>query len=139
MMSSELTIRGELSELARVNLWLEQQAQAFSIDARTLYAIDLCLEETITNTIKYGQRDDRADAPTIHLALDVWPEGARLTIIDDAALFNPLLAGPPSSPGTVEEAQVGGLGIHLMRQFASALTYSDENDRNCLVLEFRSR
>jgi anti-sigma regulatory factor (Ser/Thr protein kinase) len=139
MMSSELTIRGELAELARVNQWLEQQAEAFGLDALTVYAIDLCLEETITNTIKYGRREDGAEAPTIHLALVVGPDGSRLTITDDAAPFNPLLAASPEKPGSVEEAVVGGLGIHLMREFASSLTYSGENDRNCLTLEFQSR
>jgi len=139
MAASDLRIRGELAELARVNGWLEQQAVALALDAETVFALDLCLEEVITNTIKYGMPGDAAGGVTIDLSLETGAAGTTLRITDDAAPFNPLLAQDKVLPTTLDDAEVGGLGLHLIRRFTSALTYSDDGGRNCLTLQFAPR
>ena len=139
MTASALTIRGEISELARVNHWLEQQAVALSLDAETVFAVDLCLEEVITNTIKYGIGHDSTGGVSIELSLESGSAGASLRIIDDAAPFNPLLAEDKVLPETLEDAEIGGLGVHLIRRFASSIIYCREGGRNCLTLLFSPR
>jgi anti-sigma regulatory factor (Ser/Thr protein kinase) len=139
MTPPELTIRGEISELAKVNLWLEQQAVALALDPATVFALDLCLEEIITNTIKYGTVRGAARSATIGLSLETGSAGATLRVTDDAAPFNPLLAEEKALPETLEDAEIGGLGIHLIRRFASTITYSGAGGRNCLTLSFAPR
>jgi anti-sigma regulatory factor (Ser/Thr protein kinase) len=40
------------------------------------------------------------------------------------------------APRTIEETRVGGLGLHLIRSFASEIQYRRDANRNVLVLTF---
>src|SRR5262245_41380542 len=42
----------------------------------------------------------------------------------------------PPVPASLGEAQVGNLGIHLMRSFASSMRYERRDSRNCLTMRF---
>jgi anti-sigma regulatory factor (Ser/Thr protein kinase) len=59
-----------------------------------------------------------------------------LNIEDDGGPFDPSPVAPPQTPQTVENAPVGGRGIHLIRQFSSRLEYFRVGGRNRLRLTF---
>jgi anti-sigma regulatory factor (Ser/Thr protein kinase) len=58
---------------------------------------------------------------------------------DDGVAFNPLEAPAPRQPGSLAEATVGGLGIHLIRSFTDECRYRRENGRNHLTMVARPR
>jgi anti-sigma regulatory factor (Ser/Thr protein kinase) len=49
-----LTLRSELVEVARVPPWVEKLAARHALPERTQFAMDLCLEEAISNVIRHG-------------------------------------------------------------------------------------
>jgi anti-sigma regulatory factor (Ser/Thr protein kinase) len=51
------------------------------------------------------------------------PGAIDLTIEDDGAPFDPLAAPPPPAGGSLEEVQLGGLGIPMIRKLAARLAY----------------
>ena len=59
----------------------------------------------------------------------------RILIVDDDRETCRLIAELVGGPGrTLEDATVGGLGIHLMRQFATDIAYEREGGRNRLAV-----
>ena len=48
--------------------------------------------------------------------------------------FNPLEIGEPDFETPVEERQLGGLGIHLVKKMMDETKYRREGDRNILLL-----
>jgi anti-sigma regulatory factor (Ser/Thr protein kinase) len=130
-----LILRSELSEIARVPPWVEKLAAQHEISERTQFAMDLCLEEAVSNVIRHGYAGEPDHAVTVRC--ETRPNGSiALVVEDDAAPFNPLLVREPVLSNSIAEVTVGGQGIHLLKQFADAVEYEQKPTGNRLTLRF---
>lgn len=117
------------------------------------YALDVALEEYVTNLIHHGQPDaagnpDAGEAPTqdgcntlpvdgmvidIRIALDA--DALSLTLEDAGAPFDPTSRPTPAHlDAPLEDRPIGGLGIHLMRNLFHEVSYECIGGRNQLHL-----
>jgi|SRR5215472_3641316 len=132
-----LTLRSQLSELSLASAWVERLASQYAIPDDTRFAMNLCLEEVLSNIIRHGYsgQSDRS----INIRFSSLQEGCFVFVIDDEApLFNPLDAPygpPPINP--LEEIPIGGRGITLLREFAQTLEYEARPTGNRLSVGFR--
>ena len=100
------------------------------------FAANLCLEELITNTIKYGLQG-RADHQ-IQVRMTRSDEWLEITIRDDAPRFDPFVAVPePDLELGVVERPIGGLGIHLVRRMMDRAHAEWDGAGNVIVLAKR--
>src|SRR5579863_8090537 len=53
-----LILESKLSELNRVPSWLEHLASLHAIPDQTRYAMDLCLEEVLSNIVRHGYKSE---------------------------------------------------------------------------------
>jgi anti-sigma regulatory factor (Ser/Thr protein kinase) len=127
-----LELRSRLSELARVVPWIDVLAARYAIPESSVFDIQLCLEEGISNIVRHGYAD--ADG-TIRVEFRYDGDALLFTIEDDAPHFQPSAAAAPA-PASLEELKPGGLGIPLMRQFAKRVTWEPLAKGNRLTLEF---
>lgn len=133
---ARLTIRSRFEELATLWTWVEAQAAAYGIPTQTEFAIQLCLEEAVSNVIRHGHTG-QPDLPITIVCTA--PQGAgeiRFTIEDQAPPFNPLEAQQMSLPSSIDDVQDGGRGIHLMRGFSGKLAYQRLAAGNRLTISF---
>jgi anti-sigma regulatory factor (Ser/Thr protein kinase) len=98
-------------------------------------AADVALEEHLTNVITYGYAPGAAHQIVVTLAM----EGGCLCVgvEDDGTPFDPLAAPPVDTSLPLGEKPMGGLGLHLMRQFMDELSYARENGKNVLRMKKR--
>ena len=96
--------------------------------------LELCLEELLTNLATHGAG---AAPPAVSVALSVEAGSVRVRVEDDGAPFDPLREELPHLSESLEERSIGGLGIHLVRSFATELDYSRGGGRN--VVRFNVR
>lgn len=59
----------------------------------------------------------------------------RATLIDSGAPFNPLQRQEANLDVSLEERQIGGLGIHLIKEIMNNIEYVYENGKNVLIME----
>jgi anti-sigma regulatory factor (Ser/Thr protein kinase) len=133
LVAERLVLHNDLAELARLAGWIEGWAQQ-GISPDLSFALQLCLEETVANIIMYGcAKDDR-----LEIAVELERNGGTLVarIEDTGRSFDPTRVPPPSFARSLAEAKVGGLGIHLMRSFATGIHYECRDGRNRLTLRF---
>jgi anti-sigma regulatory factor (Ser/Thr protein kinase) len=132
-----LVIQAALAELGRVSAWATELSARLALPAATSYAVQLCLEEAVSNIVRHGfpGRADM-DQQTIELALQRSGACAILTIQDGATPFDPTTVPSPARPRTLDDVTLGGQGIHLMRQFSQGMQYERLGERNCLTLRF---
>jgi anti-sigma regulatory factor (Ser/Thr protein kinase) len=114
--------------------WFRGLAVTASLDPDTAWQAELCLNEAASNIILYGY-DDGASHP-ITVEIEPLEQGVRMTIIDEGRPFNPAEPRELAVVRTIEEMSVGGLGLHLIRAFASQVQYRRDANRNVLVLTF---
>jgi anti-sigma regulatory factor (Ser/Thr protein kinase) len=98
-------------------------------------AADVALEEHLTNVINYGYEPGAAH----HVVVTLQIEGGSLcvNVEDDGKEFNPLTKPPVDTSIPLAEKPIGGLGVHLMRQFMDELSYARESDKNVLRMKKR--
>jgi anti-sigma regulatory factor (Ser/Thr protein kinase) len=85
------------------------------------HRLELVFEELISNTIKYGF--SRHSEQSIHVLVDRKPNAIELVFEDDGKPFNPLAEEPPEAFSTIEDAKIGGLGLHLVAKLSAGLRY----------------
>ncbi len=130
-----IALRHDRSEMQRLSDWIDRRAAALALSHAGAHAVRLCLEEAVLNIIVHN--DPPADPAA---AIRVWlgRSGGRLAIrIEDCcAPFDPLAVPAPARPDSLADAPIGGLGIPLLRRFASEMEYCREQGTNRLLLVF---
>ena len=92
----------------------------------------LVIDEVVSNCVKYGYRDSCEH----HIEIEIAHEADLLlvSIIDDGHPFNPLEHPEPDTSLPIEQREIGGLGIHLLRKMADRIEYERIEGRNRLTL-----
>ena len=135
---SQLTLHSRLEDLSRLGPWVDALAAEYAIPDKTRFAIDLCLEEAVSNIIRHGNRSP-VDQPITVECKRVSPQNLVFVVEDQAAPFDPL-AHPPGKelppPTSIDQLATGGRGIDLMRKFADSLAYQRLAGGNRLTMSF---
>jgi serine/threonine-protein kinase RsbW/sigma-B regulation protein RsbU (phosphoserine phosphatase) len=134
-MRAAIALKNDLSELARLAEALQAFSSSNGLSDGTLFAVNLALEELVTNTISYGFSDEQPHVIDITLHLD-GPD-LHVRVEDDAAAFNPLERASPDLDAPIEDRAIGGLGVHLVRTLMDDVRYAREGTRN--VVSMRKR
>jgi anti-sigma regulatory factor (Ser/Thr protein kinase) len=131
----DLALRNDVGEIARARPALAAFLQAIGASRNGADVAHLAFEEIVTNIIKYG--DAAGAAGGIAVGLDVEGTCLRIDFRDRGVAFDPTAQPPPEVPATLGESRVGGLGLHLVRQFAEEISYRREGDTNHLTVRIR--
>lgn len=130
-------LKNDLSELERLCRTCEEIGQDINISDRTIFEMNLALDELFTNIISYGFNDNQEH--TIKMSITVEGDQLQMRIEDDGVPFNPLESKAPEFQCGIEECKIGGLGIHLIRKLMDDVHYKRVADKNILVLRRKMR
>jgi len=127
-----VTLRSTLSDVARLGRAVEEFTAKHGLPAATCVAVNLALEEVVTNVVVHGYqcRDDQ----TISVELSLLPGVLVMSVEDGAVPFNPLGVPEPDLAVSLDQRQPGGLGMHLVRQMTDRLEYEHRDGKNRLVM-----
>ena len=109
--------------LDAIEIWLADSAVPLEHIARLMVAFD----ELLSNIVNHG-------GGMIELSISLANGSLVATIADDGPPFDPLARTTPDLDLGIDQREVGGLGIHLVREMMDGLAYSYENSRNLLKL-----
>jgi serine/threonine-protein kinase RsbW len=111
-------------------------AKSAGMDEEAVYRCYLSVEEVCTNIIEHGYHYDDGQN-VIEIVCRPHADHITITIIDDAAPFNPLDRGDPDPSTPLMDRDRGGWGIYFVKQYMDRVSYSYEGERNQLTLEKR--
>jgi anti-sigma regulatory factor (Ser/Thr protein kinase) len=140
----QLNLRSRLVDLTLAPPWVDSLAAEHDLPPELVFAINLCLEEALSNVIRHGYGGDPDHSIAIHCSIRSIRQAAAgagelvFTIEDHAPHFNPLEAVQAEVAGrqTLDEVTPGGLGIRLLRKFAGSLQYEPLPAGNRLTIGF---
>lgn len=135
MPGAALHLAPRLSEVARLGEWLDARAATAAVPAELVADMRLCLAEAVTNVVSYAF--DGVPDPELAVELAATPDVLTAVVVDNGAAFDPL--GHPLAPrlSDLATAPIGGFGIRLLRETASALGYERLDGRNRLTITCR--
>jgi serine/threonine-protein kinase RsbW len=139
MHEGSITIRisATVHEIERLNRLIRQFGELHDLPGRALYSVNLALDEVVSNIVLYGYEDSNDDPIVVRLEV----RGAELmaSVEDSGREFDPLSLPTPDLSAPLEDRQVGGLGIHLMRSLMDGVEYRRHGDKNILSMRKRVR
>ena len=94
--------------------------------------MNLALEEAVTNVIMYAYPEGTDGL--VDIDAHVGEGNLSFVISDGGKAFDPTAKGEVDVSATVEQRQIGGLGIHLIRQIMDGVSYERKEDKNYLIL-----
>jgi len=128
----KLTVKNRIEDLLRVNSIFESFATQHDIGGKLRYHLLVSIEEILTNIIKYGF--DEQGVHPIHITFRYDSSAIEMEFEDRGREFNPLEVGEPDLDTPIEDRQLGGLGIHLVKNMVDVAQYRRVGDRNILLL-----
>jgi anti-sigma regulatory factor (Ser/Thr protein kinase) len=131
-----LRLPAKMEYLETFRSYVLEKAEKWGIDPETLFKIELVLEELLTNVIHYAYVDGDNGDVEVQCFLE---DNIRfhLSIHDWGKPFDPLGREDPDLTKGVNDREIGGLGIHLVRQMADQVSYRREVNSNILNLYFQ--
>ena len=98
-----------------------------------IFAINLCVDELITNTISYGLKF--ASNNIIHVQINATNDFLEVVIKDTAPQFNPFTQAPePDVTASLEDRKIGGLGVFLTKKLMTECHSHYDGNGNLTIL-----
>ena len=92
--------------------------EPFGIFARTMNRVEVVLEELVSNLVRHGR-----GVTLVTVAAGYRSGLVDLVVEDDGVAFDPLAVAEPDRPTSLADAQLGGLGIPLVRRLSASARY----------------
>ena len=131
-LTETLVLKNDVHEVTRFSSFMKSVAEKLGIETPLARKLRLAVEEAVVNVINYAYPTGTEGNVTIKMMSD----GNKLLcqIIDAGVPFDPTAKKKVDTTLSVEERQIGGLGIHLVRELMDSINYEREDGKNILTL-----
>ncbi len=134
--TGSLTVDATLDHLREVVGFLNQELANRLCPITVQNKLDIALEELFVNVCHYAYaEEERPGKVRVDYMYNANPNSITVSLTDWGVPFNPIEYADPTSPSSVEEAKIGGLGIFMAKQSTDDMSYVRDNDTN--VVAFR--
>lgn len=134
-MKYQLVLHDDLSEIDRLAEFMDTLAEEERLDPAAGFNLHLALEEACSNIIRYAYPGETGK----DFRLDVIADEQQIQFIltDEGIPFNPLENAPDVDITlSAEERDIGGLGIFLIKQCMSDVSYERRGCCNVLTMTY---
>jgi sigma-B regulation protein RsbU (phosphoserine phosphatase) len=128
-----VVIKNKIEEMAFLAQEIDVFGEVNNLSFKVMMTINLVIEEMVSNIILYGYSDQFEHK--IQVRFSCKGEQVIIMIEDDAMPFNPLEKATPDTNLSVDEREIGGLGIHLVRKMMDSVDYRRDLGKNKLTLK----
>ena len=125
--SRRLIMKNEMSEVGRLRTFFFSVCREHGIDEETAKNLNLALEEWVANVINYAY--PKGMRGHVEVTADV-SEHKLLTLVvkDHGEAFDPTQYSEVDVDAELDDRQIGGLGIYLVRSIMDTLSYERTAD-----------
>jgi anti-sigma regulatory factor (Ser/Thr protein kinase) len=133
----QLTIASRLDELSRAHGAVTEYLEQEGVPAAAAYAVDLVLEEIVTNIVKYAFPG--GDRGRIEVRIETSETQVVATFEDGGIPFDPTSHRQRPPGGGLADRPVGGVGLTLVHEMVDELAYERDGQKNRLVVRVARR
>ena len=130
--SFEITIKADMSEIDRVNGAFSEYAENAGLGAGIIQKVSISIDDLLNNIVSYGFDDPKGHE--IEISATHANDRLVITVTDDGKPFNPFDRVGPDTTLSLEERDIGGLGVLLVAKLMDQCTYRRLRNRNVVTL-----
>lgn len=127
---SSISIYPSDDSLDTVTNFIEKRLEGLNISSSIKNKVRITIDEVYSNFIKYG----KASKASVSLSFD--DDKLSLSFANNGEKFNPLDKDDPNITSNLNEREVGGLGIFLVKKLSSSISYEYKDNENRLNVGF---
>ena len=131
-MTADADFVSDRAELAKIEGFTADFAAKAGLSDKDLFALQIVVEELVTNVIDYGGVP--AGEHAVRVDLSAADGELVIAIIDRGREYNPLLREDPDVTLPAEQRPIGGLGVHFCKKLTDAQEYERRDGCNVLIL-----
>ena len=131
----KLTLHNDVAEVPLLAEWVEQLGEELGLEMPEVFQLNLALEEAVVNVMNYAYED----SGLIDLSAKVVDSEIIFVLEDSGKAFDPTKVEDPDITLSAEDRDIGGLGIFLVQQLMSGVTYSREDGKNVLTMIYNRK
>ena len=127
-----LTLDNDIQQIPQLASFVDAVAEEAGIDFSLSVSLNLALEEAVVNVMQYAYPAGTYGTVTIEALFN--KEQLKFIISDAGVPFDPTAKEDVDVNLEVGEREIGGLGIHLIRQIMDEISYEYKDGKNFLTL-----
>lgn len=136
-MKEFLRLNNDISEVPQLAEWVEQLCEKYDLSPSAVFQLNLALEEAVVNVMNYAY-PGQTGMPVM-LSACKCDDAMVFTLEDNGLPFDPTASDEPDLSLPIEERPIGGLGIFLVRQIMTNVSYVRREDTNVLTMTYSIR
>ena len=128
--SEDITLIPNEESLQKVSNFLDNLSSKWNLSMKLTNKLQLISDEIYSNIVSYS----KAQKASISVIDD--SDVIKMIFKDNGKIFNPLLKPEPDVNKPLEEREIGGLGIYMVKKIASSVDYETIDGQNVLTVTF---
>ena len=132
IISNSIILHNDIQEVPLMTEFVEKTAEQANLDPSVTMTLTLAIEEAVANIMKYAYPEGEVGSIEINAIIN---DGSlSFTIKDSGTPFDPTQVKKADITLSAEDREIGGLGIHLIRNIMDTVEYHHTSDQNILTL-----
>lgn len=124
----DMVLDSRLPEIHRLADAFEQFCDTHGVPPQPTFQFNLCFDELLTNVIQHGLAGETGHPIKVSVMLtDIMLQAE---IIDGGPEFDPLQRPPADIESDIDDREIGGLGVHMVRTMMDMVAYRRLDGQN---------
>ena len=132
----EMILNAEIARMDDVVDFINAELEAHDVPMKAIMQLDIAIEEIFVNIAHYAYNPEIGQA-AITVDVDDAARSIAIRFMDRGKPYDPLSREDPDVTLGVEERQIGGLGIYMVKKSMDEVSYAYEGGQNILTIRKR--
>ena len=129
-----ITVEAKIENVDKVTEFVNEVLEEKDCPLKVQMQLDVAIDEIFGNIAYYAYGKGSGNA-TIQIEMEDNPPKITLTFIDQGIPYNPLENKDPDITLAIEDREIGGLGIFLVKKTMDELSYEYADGQNILTMK----
>ena len=130
---NELTVDATVENIPTVTDFVDEQLQSHGCPMKAQMQIDIAIDELLSN-IAYYAYSSGSGTVTVRVEIAEEPLSVLITFIDNGVPYDPLKKEDPDTTLSVDQRDIGGLGIYMVKKSMDGVEYEYKDGQNVLKI-----
>ena len=130
----KITVEALVENLQTVTDFATEQLEMRDCPMKASMQLELVIEEIFVNIANYAYHPEIGSA-TFCMEFEENPSAVHMTFIDGGKPYNPLENDDPDTTLDIDERDIGGLGIFLVKKNVDEISYEYADGKNILRMK----
>ena len=130
----KITVDAVVENLQEVIDFATEKLEARDCPMKAAMQLELVIEEIFVNIASYAYHPE-IGAATFCMEFEENPSAVVITFIDGGKPYNPLEKADPDTTLDIDERDIGGLGIFLVKKNVDEIAYEYADGKNILRMK----